>query len=77
MDHLEGSGELIDNIDQRAELWTTRHLVKAFCFEDGLNILDFEQCVCAAHGSGGFTSEDFDVSEGQRQMRVAGQVQNY
>ena len=55
----------------------TRHLVKAFCFDDGLDVLDFERRVCAAHGSGGFTPEDFDGSAGQSQMEVAGQVWNY
>ena len=55
----------------------TRHLVKAFCFDDGLDILDFERRVSVAHGSGGFTSEDFDGSAGKRQMEVAGQVWNY
>ena len=50
---------------------------QAFCFNDVLNILDFERRVCAAHGSGGFTLEDFDGSAGQCQMEVAGQVRNY
>ena len=77
MDRLEGSWELIDNSDQRAGWWRTRHLVKAFCFDDGLDILDFERRVCAAHGSSGFTSEEFDGSAGQRQMEVAGKVRNY
>ena len=68
---------MVDNRDQQAGCWTTRHLVKALCFDNGLDILDFERRICDAHGSGGFTSEDVDGSAGQRRMEVAGQVRNY
>ena len=64
MDRLESSGELINNIYQRAGGWTTRHLVKAFYFDDVLDIFNFERRVCAARGSGVLPRKNLTVLQG-------------